>query len=111
MHIKINRKKIPIYIKTTFKDKLVSLRFKLDEINYGLCFPKKRRINTYLFCQQIDIIMTDKNNKILNIFKNASSENFYKGQKGTYYTYIFPLGVSDYYVQGDILDVVLELRF
>lgn len=108
MYLKINKVKIPIEIKTTFKDKLKSFRFRLTEIEEGLCFLKKRRINTYFYCQKVDLIMTDKNNKILNLFKNASSEKRYKGKKETYFIYVFPVGVSDFYQIGDTLNVILN---
>lgn len=108
MYLKIKKVKIPIEIKTSFKDKLKSFRLKLSEIDSGLCFPKKRRINTYFYYQRVDLIMTDKNNKILNIFKNIPSERRYKGEKGTYFTYVFPVGVSDFYQIGDTLDVILN---
>ena len=108
MYLKIKKVKIPIEIKTSFKDKLKSFRLKLSEIDNGLCFPKKRRINTYFYYQRVDLIMTDKDNKILNIFKNIPSERRYKGEKGTYFTYVFPVGVSDFYQIGDTLDVTLN---
>ena len=108
MYLKIKKVKIPIEIKTSFKDKLKSFRLKLSEIDNGLCFPKKRRINTYFYYQRVDLIMTDKDNKILNIFKNIPSERRYKGEKGTYFTYVFPVGVSDFYQIGDTLDVILN---
>ena len=108
MYLKIKKVKIPIEIKISFKDKLKSFRFRLTEIEEGLCFPKKRRINTYFYYQRVDLIMTDKDNKILTIFKNVPSERRYKGKKGTYFTYVFPVGVSDLYQIGDTLNVTLD---
>lgn len=90
MYIKINKKKIPIYKKETLKDKIVSFRFKLDEINYGIYFEKKRRINTYFYCQNVDIIMTNKENIITSIFINQQSEKRFKGKKRTYFIYVMP---------------------
>ncbi|MBP3800202.1 MAG: hypothetical protein ILA19_04400, partial [Bacilli bacterium] len=63
MYLKIKKVKIPIEIKISFKDKLKSFRFRLTDIEEGLCFPKKRRINTYFYYQRVDLIMTDKDNK------------------------------------------------
>lgn len=108
MYLKINKVKIPIEIKTSFKDKLKSFRFRLAEIDEGLCFPKKRRINTYFYYQRVDLITTDKNNKILSIFENVPSERRYKGRKGTYFMYVFPVGVSNFYEIGDTLNVTLN---
>ena len=110
MYLKINKIKIPIEIKTSFKDKLKSFRFRLTDIDTGLCFPKKRRINTYFYYQRVDLIMTDEENNILNIFSNVSTERRYRGKKGTYFLYVFPVGVSDFYKVGDKLDVTIEKR-
>lgn len=108
MYLKINKVKLPIEIKTSVKDKLKSFRFRLTDIEEGICFPKKRRINTYFYYQRVDLIMTDKDNKILTIFKNVPSERRYKGKKGTYFLYVFPVGVSDFYELGDILNITLN---
>lgn len=108
MYIKINKTKIPIEIKTTLMDRIKSFRFKLDEINYGLCFPKKRKINTYFYCQKVDIIMTDKDNKILNIFLGVNPEEKVKGNKKVYFTYVFPQNVLNQYEIDDKFDVILN---
>lgn len=110
MYLKINESKIPIEIKTSFMDKVKSFRFKISELEYALCFPKKRKINTYFYCQKFDIIMTDKDNVILNIFERTRTEERYKGKKKVYFTYVFPVGVSDYYDIGDTLDIVLTKK-
>ena len=110
MYLKINKVKIPIEIKTTFKDKLKSFRLHLTDIDSGLCFPKKRRINTYFYYQRVDLIMTDKNNKILSIFSNVPTERRYKGKKGTYFLYVLPVGVTDFYEIGDTLDITIEKK-
>ena len=110
MYLKINNSNIPIEIKTSFIDRVKSFRFKISDLEYALCFPKKRRINTYFYCQRFDMIMTDKNNVILNIFENTHTESRYKGKRKVYFTYVFPIGVSDYYNIGDTLDVVLTKK-
>ena len=86
MYLKVNNIKVPIKIKTTFKDKMKSFRFKFDEVKYALCFPNKRKINTYFYCLKFDIIMTDKDNVILNIFPNAPTESRFRGKRKVYYT-------------------------
>jgi hypothetical protein len=108
MYLKINKVKIPIEIKTSFKDKLKSFRLRLADIDSGLCFPKKRRINTYFYYQRVDLIMTDKDNKILSMFNNVPTERRYKGKKGTYFLYVFPVGVTDFYEIGETLNVTIE---
>lgn len=108
MYLKINKKKIEIQLVDEWVERIRSFRFKLDPIDYGLCFQNKRSIDTYFFCQPVDIIMTDKDNNIISIFKNIKSESRLKGNKNVYYTYIFPVGVSDYYEQDEKLKIIKE---
>ena len=106
MYLKLKSKKIPIEIKTTLKEKIISFRFKLTDIDYGLCFPKKRRINTYFYCQKVDIVMTDKDNNIVKIFLNEASEKRYKGPKKTYFTYVFKGNTLNDYKVLDHLNII-----
>lgn len=106
MYIKIKNRKIPIEIKTTLKEKIKSFRFKLTKIDYGLCFPKKRRINTYFYCQNVDIIMTDKKQKIIKMFPNQRSEKYIRGNKKVYYTYVLPTTICNVFDIGDTLPIV-----
>ena len=106
MYLKVNGTKVPIEVKTCFMNKVKSFRFKLNEVEAALCFPNKRRINTYFYCLSFDIIMTDKDNIILNIFESTRTEERYKGDKNVYYTYVFPSGVASFYEVGDKLDIV-----
>lgn len=106
MYIKINKSKIPIEIKTTLKDKIKSFRFKLTKIDYGLCFPHKRRINTYFYCQNVDIIMTDKENKIIKMFSNQTSEKHIRGNRKVYYTYVLPTTICNIFDIGDTLPII-----
>ena len=110
MYLKVNNIKVPIKIKTEFSDRLKAFRFKFDEVEYALCFPDKRKINTYFYCLKFDIIMTDKDNVILNIFPSTATEARFKGKRKVFYTYIFPCGIADYYGVGDKLDVVLTKK-
>lgn len=103
---KTKKQKIPIEIKTTLKEKIISFRFKLTDIDYGLCFPKKRRINTYFYCQKVDIVMTDKDNNIVKIFLNEASEKRFKGPKKTYFTYVFKGNTLNDYKVLDHLNII-----
>ena len=82
-YIVLDKEKIEIKTLTKFKDRLKSFRFYLKDINYGLCFPKKKMLNTYFFCQRVDIIVTDKENNILAVYhdlkteKKTTNSNFY----------------------------------
>ena len=52
-----------------FKDKLIGLMFKKN-INYGLLIKKCKSIHTFFMKENIDVILLDKNNKILSIKRN-----------------------------------------
>ena len=49
--------------------------------------------------------MTDKNNKIVKIFKNLKPNRIILPQKNVYYTYELPVGVSNFYKVNDILEI------
>ena len=53
----------------TFKTKLLGLMFKKN-INYGLLIINCKSIHTFFMKENIDVILLDKNNKILKINKN-----------------------------------------
>ena len=53
-----NNKKLKINTLTSFKDRIKGYRFYLYPIKEGLCYPKKKMINTYFVCQKLDIVVT-----------------------------------------------------
>lgn len=105
MILKIDKKRISIDLLNSFSEKIKSFRFRLEPIENGICFYKKRIINTYLFCQKVDIIFTDKNNKILKISKNTPSEKFLFGKKGTFYIYLLKPHTTENLEIGEILKI------
>ena len=86
MNIIINNKKIEIKKCSNFKDRLFGFMFIKDELNYGLFFPNCNSIHTFFCFQNLDIIMTDKNNKVLYIYKNVKPNKiiYKKGIKNIY---------------------------
>ncbi len=105
MYIKLENKKVKIKTLTTFKDRFISYKFYLDEIKNGLCFPKKRWFHTYLYCQRVDVVMTDKDNKILYMYPNLKSEKIIHFKRKVYYTYVFPAKSTKQYKVGDTLKI------
>ena len=88
--IKIGNKKMNIHILHSFKERVKGFRFQLKPITTGLCYPKKKSINTYFLCQNIDIIITDKEYKILYIYQNIRSEKIIFRKKHAYYIFELP---------------------
>lgn len=60
---------IKIKIAKNFKERLFGLMFKKN-INNGLLFKNCRSIHTFFMLEEIDVIATDKNDKIIKTYKN-----------------------------------------
>lgn len=76
--------------------------FKIKKIDYALCFPNCNSIHTFFMFQPIDIVMTDRNKKVVFIFQNFKPWKVILPKKGVYFTYEFPanyitnLKINDY---------------
>lgn len=81
--------KIKIYEAKTFKERLLGLMFKKN-INYCLLFKNCNSIHTFFMKENIDVVMTDKNNKIIYIKKNMKKNRIILPKKNVYQTYEFP---------------------
>ncbi len=68
-----------------FKDRLIGNMFR-DEI-IDMCFPKCNSIHTFFMRKSIDVFMTDKDSKILYIYKNLKPWRVILPKKNVYYTY------------------------
>lgn len=107
MKITFNKKYINASIYTNLINRLKLYRFKLENIEKAICLPKKRKSNTYLFCQNIDVIMTDDKLKIIKIIKNLKPEKFIFGNKLVYYTFLLPKEYFPNIKKGDTLKIKL----
>ena len=87
---------------TSFKDRLIGLMFKKN-INYGLFFPNCNSIHTFFMLENIDIIMTDKNNKILYLYKNLKPWKIILPQKKVKNTYELPKNSINNLKIGDVI--------
>lgn len=70
MDIIINKQKFSLDIADTFSKKFWGLMGKKN-IKKGIFFPKTRSIHTFFMKEAIDIIMIDKNNKVVYYKKNV----------------------------------------
>ena len=84
-----------------FFRKLMGLMFKKN-FDYGLCFKRCNSIHTFFMREKIDVIMTDKNNKVLYIYNNLDKYRIILPKKGVYYTYELPNNYNTYNI-GDYL--------
>lgn len=73
----------------SFKDRLLGLMFKKN-INYGLLFENCRSIHTFFMKEEIDILATDKNNRIIKMYKSVKPWRIIIAPKKTYNIYELP---------------------
>ena len=99
MKIILDKKELELKDCTKFKDKLFGFMFKKN-IDYALRF-KCKSIHTFFMRKNIDVIVTDKNNKILYIYPNFSHNKIII-KKDAYYFYELPNNANTYSI-NDIL--------
>lgn len=105
MKLKINKNYITVNEIEGFFNRFKCMKFKLDKISEGYLLKKHNFINTYLFCQRTDIIMTDKDDKIIKMYPNLNTEKLKLGNRKVCNTYILPLGCCNNYSIGDKLKI------
>lgn len=82
-----------------FKDKLLGFMFKKN-IDYALRF-RCRSIHTFFMKENIDVIITDKTNKVLYVYNNLSKNKIII-KKDAYYFYELPNNTNTYKVNDRI---------
>ena len=100
MYIKIEKKKYDVIYLNTFWLKLKSLKFYLEPI-VDIYMMRRKGLTTYWFCQNVDIIETDKDNKIIYIYKKFKADKILLPRRKVLYIYLTPVGVSDSFKVGD----------
>lgn len=92
MKVIINNKKIDLVEANNFLKRLIGFMFKKN-INYCLRI-KTNNIHTFFMKENIDIVMTDKFNNVLYIYKNVKKNKIII-KKNVYWTYEFPNNFID----------------
>ena len=105
MKLIINNNKINIEKIDGFFNRFKLMKFRLEKLENGFLLSKRNFLNTYLYCQKVDVIMTDKNNKILYLYSNLKSEKIIFFKKNVFNTYILPLITSKYLQIGNTLNI------
>lgn len=105
MHIICNKDKIEIDYCNTFLSRLIGFMFKIKKIKSGKCFPKCNSIHTFFMFQKIDVIMTNKDNKIMAMYQNLKPFKIILPKKDVYYTYELPINNCKYYKIGTKLKI------
>ena len=94
MTVSVNDKDFYLYDCISFFDRLKGFMFEKN-INYCKRFKKCNSIHTFFMLDSIDVVMTDKNNNVLYIFKNLKPNRIILPKKNVYYTYEFPKNTID----------------
>ena len=94
-------KNIKVKVCNNFFNRFKGFMF-TKNINYGLCFPKCNSIHTIFMFKPIDVIMTDKDYKVLYIFKNVKPYRIILPKKNVYYTFEFPINKLDFKINEKI---------
>lgn len=103
MYLIINNKKLKIEELTTFKQKFKSLKFNFIQIDKAIKLTNKKLINTYFFCQKVDLVVTNKNEIIIYKEEKVPTEKMYFPKKNTKNIYFLPLNTAKYLNIGDVL--------
>lgn len=102
MILHLNHKDIEVKNCIKFKDRFIGLMFKKNITPYY--FPHCNSIHTFFMKANIDVIMTDKNNKVIAIYNDVSKNKIIINKKA-YNTLELPS--SKYKIKlGDILNII-----
>lgn len=101
MKLILDDKKLLLKDCTKFKNKLLGFMFKKN-INYVLRF-KCKAIHTFFMREEIDVIITNKNNKVIYIYNNLKKNKIII-KKNAYYFYELPSNFNTYKI-NDTLNI------
>lgn len=92
---------IALYKYNTFFKKFKGFMFKKN-INFAIYFPNTNSIHTFFMKEAIDVIMTDKNFKILYIFKSVKPNKIILPKKNVFYTFELPVNKLNFNINEKI---------
>jgi len=91
MNVLVGRKKFNLIDCTDFYSRFKGLMFTKD-FDYCMRFSKCNSIHTFFMYAHIDVVMTDKDDNVLYIFKDVKPNRVILPKKGVYNIYEFPAG-------------------
>lgn len=102
MFLKGKNRNFELVICNKFKSRLFGNMFK-ENINNILCFPRCNSIHTWFMKLPIDIVMLNKEKKVIYIINNLEPYKIIFPKKNAYYTLEFPTN-ENIYKLNDIID-------
>ena len=94
MNLVYDNKKIEILECKSFFSRLKGFMFK-KKIDYALLFDKCNSIDTFFMKSNIDVIMCDKNNKVIYYYNNLPKNKIIFPKKNVYKTIELPVNYFD----------------
>lgn len=91
MHINVGKKKFNLIDCDSFQSRFMGLMFVRD-FDYCMRFKRCNSIHTFFMKTNIDVIMTDKDDNVLFVFKDLKPWKVILPKKGVYSTYELPAG-------------------
>ena len=91
MHILINKKKYNLIECNDFYSRFKGLMF-VKDFDYCIMFKKCNSIHTFFMSTCIDVVMTDKDDNVLYIFKSVKPWRVILPKKNVYSVYELPAG-------------------
>lgn len=93
MKIIINKEKYNVKMCNNIFTKFKGMMFLKKKVDYCYCFKNCNSIHTFFCLQNLDILMCDKNNKVLYSYKELKPFRIILPKKNVYYTYEFSSNV------------------
>lgn len=110
MQLKLKGKTIQIQKLTSFWERFKTMMFVFEPLQTGFCYPKKRGFQTYMFCQKVDLVFTDKDWKVLYLYPNLKSEKMILPKRHVYYVFLLPLKTCQELEIGQKLTIIEEKK-
>ena len=107
MILKINDKVIKIKNCKSFFSRLKGFMFTKKKINSGLLFERCSSIHTFFMYQPIDVILLDKNNKIIKKYESLKSNKIILPKKNVKKVLELPVDTVKY-IKEDYIELKEE---
>lgn len=87
MYTIVNSKKVKVTKCNNLINKIKGFITRIKEFDYCLYFPGRRSIHTFFKFSNVDVVMTDKNNKILYLYQSLKPWKIIFPKHDVCYTY------------------------
>lgn len=103
--LKLANQKIEIEVCRTFWKRLLGFMFQRKKITTGKCFPHCNSVHTFFMFQKIDIIVCNKDMKIIELKKAFPTNHILFPIQGASYILELPLGSIENLKIGDTISL------